>query len=142
MTIDDIRGALVTFVSQLEPVALAIVQNGIHAGIWLRERAGLPPTHSSLLLLMPFTLPLLLCLAFAHWRGRHRVRVTKRSSGAPPATRVVQRQQPFTRPTLDSFQHRRPLNLDGNDLPRNRLALEPLPSVPDWQREVERYLQS
>jgi hypothetical protein len=140
MQFDDIRAALVAHASQVIALASVAVQEGIQAGIRLLERAGLSQAQAQLVLL---SLPmlLLLCVALARRSGRRRVHVA-RSASTGSAELVAGRRQSFTTPTQGASQLGRSVRPDEVDFRRNRLPLAPAPSVPEWQRAVERYLQS
>lgn|SRR5262245_1341444 len=140
MKIDEIRAALVAHGSQLIALASEAVQKGIQTGISLLERAGVSHAQAPLVLLS-FALLLPLCVAFARRPGRRRVRVAMPSASTGSAELAAGRRLPLTSPTLGSSQLRPSLRLDQNDFPRNGLPQAP-PPVPEWQRAVERYLQS
>jgi hypothetical protein len=141
MQFDDIRAALVAHASQVIALASVAVQEGIQASIRLLERAGLSQAQAQLVLL---SLPmlLLLCVALARRHGRRHVRVATRSASTGSAELRSGRRQSFTSPTQGASQLGRSVRPDEVDFPRNRLPLAPAPSVPEWQRAVERYLQS
>lgn len=132
---DALRAALRALSS--EPIAIAsiVLLVGINASLWLLvfERVGFPTSLATLLLLPPFTFLLPLYVVLARWPSPPPTRfpIRRRTVRARSRQRVV-RKPGNTNPAPGGFDHRQPLRLAADGLPRFRIALPPETIAANW----------
>jgi hypothetical protein len=137
---EETRAALVALMGQPIAVGALVLLAGVNAAIWLLvfQRAGFPTALASLLLVPPLTFVLPLYFALARWPAEARAlsfAPAARVRAARPIRRLRPR-RPQAGPVFEALDHRWPVRLAADGLPRYRIPLGPTGSAPVGQ---ERY---
>jgi len=132
---DAFRAALSALSNEPLAIASIVLLVGINASLWLLvfERVGFPTSLATLLLVPPFTFLLPLYVVLARWPSppSRRFPIRRRTVRARSGQRVV-RKPGNTNLAPGDFDHRRPLHLAADGLPRFRIALPPETLATNW----------
>ena len=134
---EETRAAVFVLLGQPVAVASVVLLAGINAALWLLvfKRAGFPTALASLLVVPPLNFLVPLCFAFARWPGTRKSTSRARAVHRGPVQRHVKE------PVYAAQDHRWPMRLASDGLPRFRIQMGPPGATLEGREYLSQFMQ-